>query len=150
MSGQRDGGYRKTGRAVLEWMLSPVVDGLSAAGVTANAVTLFSLAAGLAAGVALATDHFGWATVAIAVASLGDAVDGMLARRTRTASAGGALLDATVDRYEELFVLAGLAVLFHDSVLVLVSILAAVAGSFMVSYTEARRPKPSASPSPTG
>lgn len=138
MSGRAGSGYRKTGRAALEWMLSPLVDGLASAGVSANAVTLFSLCAGLAAGAALATDHFGWATLAIAVASLGDGVDGMLARQTRTASVGGALLDAAVDRYEELFVLAGLAILFHAQVLVLALVLVAIAGSFMVSYGSAK------------
>jgi CDP-diacylglycerol--glycerol-3-phosphate 3-phosphatidyltransferase len=131
-------GYRRTGRAMLEWMLSPLVDGLASVGVSANAVTLFSLCAGLVSGASLALGHFGWATVAIAVASLGDGVDGMLARRTGTASAGGALLDAAVDRYEELFVLAGLALLFHDSVPVLVLVLAAIGGSFMVSYGSAK------------
>jgi CDP-diacylglycerol---glycerol-3-phosphate 3-phosphatidyltransferase len=131
-------GYRKAGRAFLTSMLSPLVEALATAGVRANTVTLFSLAAGLAAGVALAFDHFGWATLAIAVASLGDAVDGMLARRTRTASVGGALLDAAVDRYEELFVLAGLAVLYHGSIPVLVMVLVAIGGSFMVSYGSAK------------
>jgi CDP-diacylglycerol--glycerol-3-phosphate 3-phosphatidyltransferase len=119
-------------------MLTPVVDALAAAGVSANAVTMFSLLAGLAAGALLAFDHFGWATVAIAVASLGDAVDGMLARRTRTASAGGALLDAAADRYEELFVLAGLAVLFRPSLPILLLVLLAISGSFMVSYGSAK------------
>ncbi|MGD0529036.1 MAG: CDP-alcohol phosphatidyltransferase family protein, partial [Polyangiaceae bacterium] len=130
--------YRKAGRALLDWLLSPLVDGLAALGVRPNEVTVVSLVAGLVAGCALAFDQFGWATGAILFASLGDAVDGMLARKTGSASVGGALLDAAVDRYGEFFILAGLAVLFHDSAPMLVLVLVALAGSFMVSYGSAK------------
>lgn len=138
MEGQATERYRKAGRALLGWLLSPLVDGLAAAGVQANEVTVVSLVAGLVAGAALAFDQFGWATAAILFASLGDAVDGMLARRTGSASVGGALLDAAVDRYGEFFILAGLAVLFHESTPMLVLVLLALAGSFMVSYGSAK------------
>jgi phosphatidylglycerophosphate synthase len=138
MDGHATERYRKTGRALLSWLLSPLVDGLAAVGVTANDVTVVSLFAGLVAGAALAFDQFGWATAAILFASLGDAVDGMLARRTGSASVGGALLDAAVDRYGEFFILAGLAVLFHESIPMLALVLLALAGSFMVSYGSAK------------
>jgi len=138
MDGHATAGYRKAGRAWLEWLLSPLVDGLAAAGVRPNEVTVVSLVAGLVAGAALALDQFGWATAAILFASLGDGVDGMLARRTGSASVGGALLDAAVDRYGEFFVLGGLAVLFHESTPILVLVLVALAGSFMVSYGSAK------------
>jgi len=138
VEGQATERYRKAGRALLGWLLSPLVDGLAAAGVQANEVTVISLVAGLVAGAALAFDQFGWATAAILFASLGDAVDGMLARRTGSASVGGALLDAAVDRYGEFFILAGLAVLFHESTPMLVLVLLALAGSFMVSYGSAK------------
>jgi phosphatidylglycerophosphate synthase len=138
MDGHATAGYRKAGRAWLEWLLSPLVDGLAAAGVRPNEVTVVSLVAGLVAGAALALDQFGWATAAILFASRGDGVDGMLARRTGSASVGGALLDAAVDRYGEFFVLGGLAVLFHESTPILVLVLVALAGSFMVSYGSAK------------
>jgi CDP-diacylglycerol---glycerol-3-phosphate 3-phosphatidyltransferase len=138
MNGHGTGGYRRAGQALLSRLLSPFVEVLASVGVRANDVTVVSLFAGLVAGAALAMDEFGWATLAIAFASLGDAVDGMLARRTGSVSVGGALLDATVDRYGEFFVLTGLAVLFHDSVPVLVLVLLALAGSFMVSYGSAK------------
>jgi phosphatidylglycerophosphate synthase len=138
MEGHATERYRKAGRALLTRLLSPLVDGLAAAGVRANEVTVVSLVAGFVAGAALAFDQFGWATAAILFASLGDAVDGMLARRTDSASVGGALLDAAVDRYGEFFILAGLAVLFHDSAPMLVLVLVALAGSFMVSYGSAK------------
>jgi CDP-diacylglycerol--glycerol-3-phosphate 3-phosphatidyltransferase len=138
-------GRRQTGDPLVDWAspvlvrtLSPVVHALIAAGVSANAVTGASLVTGLFAGGALALGHFGVAAFAIAVASLGDAVDGLLARRTRTASSGGALFDASVDRYEEFFVLGGLALYFRWSAGALALGLLAIAGSFMVSYGSAK------------
>jgi CDP-diacylglycerol--glycerol-3-phosphate 3-phosphatidyltransferase len=138
-------GRRQAGDPLVDWArpvlvrtLSPVVDALIAAGVSANAVTGASLGAGLFAGGALALGHFGIAACAMAVASLGDAVDGLLARRTQTASSGGALFDASVDRYEEFFVLGGLALYFRSNAGALALGLLAIAGSFMVSYGSAK------------
>jgi CDP-diacylglycerol--glycerol-3-phosphate 3-phosphatidyltransferase len=74
----------------------------------------------------------------IAFASLGDALDGRIARATQTASPGGALFDSTVDRYEELFILGGLAYFFRARAVMLVIVLFAIAGSFMVSYGSAK------------
>ncbi len=112
--------------------------GLVAIGCTANAVTATALVVAAVGGVLLATGRFAPAAVAMVVASLGDAVDGLVARRSRSASASGALLDASADRYEEFFFLGGLAVYFRASVPLLVLALAALAGSFMVSYGSAK------------
>jgi len=101
-------------------------------------VTLASLALALAAGVLLATGHFGPAAAAMIAASLGDALDGLMARHAGSASVAGALLDASADRYGELFFLGGIAIRFHDSVAILSLTLAAIAGSFMVSYGSAK------------
>jgi CDP-diacylglycerol--glycerol-3-phosphate 3-phosphatidyltransferase len=107
-------------------------------GATANAVTVGSVVLAAAGGVLLAFGHLGWAAVLMVAASLGDALDGLVARRTGTASVGGALLDASVDRYEEFFFLAGLSVYLHQVVWALLIALAALAGSFMVSYGSAK------------
>lgn len=122
-----------------------VLDGLDhvaraaiALGITANAVTLASLALGAVAGVLLGAGVFGWAACAMIVASLGDALDGLVARRSRTASVGGAVLDASVDRYEEAFLLGGIAVHFRASPALLAIAIAALSGSFMVSYGSAK------------
>jgi len=106
--------------------------------VTADAVTLASLALALAAGVLLATGHFGPAGAAMIAASLGDALDGLMARHSGSASVAGALLDASADRYGELFFLGGIAIWFHGSIATLALTLAAIAGSFMVSYGSAK------------
>ncbi len=72
------------------------------------------------------------------LASLGDAVDGLIARATQTVSPGGALFDASVDRYEEFFILGGIAYFFRSSGLLLATTLLAFLGSFMVSYGSAK------------
>lgn len=146
MAPDRTSGGRDTphpgsrGRRLAHELLGPLVRALAAGGVSANAVTGFSLLCGAAGGVCLALGRFGAAAALIAVASVGDAVDGLLARETKTASPGGALFDAAVDRYEEIFVLGGLAFFFRAEATgaVLVTVLLATLGSFMVSYGSAK------------
>jgi CDP-diacylglycerol--glycerol-3-phosphate 3-phosphatidyltransferase len=107
-------------------------------GVSANAVTLASLVLAVAAGVLIASGEFAFAAPVMAMSCLGDALDGLVARRGVSSSVGGALLDASVDRYGEFCFLGGLAVLFRASAPVLVLALFALAGSFMVSYASAK------------
>jgi CDP-diacylglycerol--glycerol-3-phosphate 3-phosphatidyltransferase len=118
--------------------LDRVAAGLVAARVSANSITIGSLGLAACAGVLLGLGRFGPAVACMAVASLGDALDGLVARRSRSASPGGALLDASADRYGEFFFLAGLAVYFHASVAALCLALAALSGSYMVSYGSAK------------
>jgi CDP-diacylglycerol--glycerol-3-phosphate 3-phosphatidyltransferase len=118
--------------------LDPIVVALIHAGVSADAVTGVSLALGAFAGFLVAGGHFAAAAIAIALASIGDALDGAIARATRTASTGGAIFDAAVDRYEEFFFLVGLAFLFRLDELKLGLVFAAMIGSFMVSYGSAK------------
>ncbi len=120
------------------WTLQPVGRALVALGVTANGVTLISLVLGLLSAVALALGHFGVGAALTAVATLCDALDGIVARLTGTASDAGEVFDAAVDRYQEFFFLGGLAVYFRADLLALVLTLLAVAGSFMVSYGTAK------------
>lgn len=108
------------------------------AGISANAVSVASLGFAAGAGILLSAGAFAWAAPAMVIAGLGDALDGLVARRSDSASVGGALLDASVDRYEEFFFLAGLAVYLRASALMLAVTLFALAGSFMVSYGSAK------------
>jgi CDP-diacylglycerol--glycerol-3-phosphate 3-phosphatidyltransferase len=107
-------------------------------GVSANAITASCLVLGCAGGVLIGFGKFGFAAVAIVIASLGDALDGLVARRSNTVSVAGALLDATGDRYQEFFLLGGLAVYFRGFLFGLIATLLALAGSFMVSYSSAK------------
>jgi CDP-diacylglycerol--glycerol-3-phosphate 3-phosphatidyltransferase len=108
------------------------------AGVTANAVTLASLALAAIAGVFLGFGAFAAAAPTMVLGCLGDALDGLVARRRASSTVGGALLDASADRYGEFFFLGGLAVCFRASAAILVLALLALAGSFMVSYASAK------------
>jgi CDP-diacylglycerol--glycerol-3-phosphate 3-phosphatidyltransferase len=118
--------------------LDHVANGLVALGISANAITSLCIALGVAAGVLLAFGQFGYAATLMIIASLGDAIDGLVARRSGTVSVGGALLDASGDRYQEFFFLGGLAMFFRGSSPALMATLAALAGSFMVSYSSAK------------
>ena len=104
-------------------------------GISANAVTLIGLVLG-AANALWFIDHrntilFG---LLLALTELLDNVDGAVARVTGQTSRAGAYLDATTDRYKELFPLLAVAyVTDHWLVCFL-----AITGSILVSYTHAR------------
>jgi CDP-diacylglycerol--glycerol-3-phosphate 3-phosphatidyltransferase len=118
--------------------LLPAARACAALGVSANAVTTFELLLGAAAGAAAALGALGVTAVLAALSSLCDALDGMVARETRTASPSGALFDASVDRTTEFLLLGGLALHYRAEVALLGLVLAALLGSFMVSYGSAK------------
>lgn len=66
-----------------------------------------------------------------------DVVDGRVARRTGTGSQQGAFLDSVVDRYADTFAYIGLAIYFHDSWILWITLFGLLGGS-MVSYARAR------------
>jgi CDP-diacylglycerol--glycerol-3-phosphate 3-phosphatidyltransferase len=84
---------------------------------------------------------FYWLAAAVFVAgSLLDILDGALARAGGKTTPFGAFLDSTTDRISEGFMLAAIAYILathHHPVFVAVA-MAAVAGSFLVSYTRAK------------
>ena len=96
----------------------------------------------LAAGL-VAFGHLRWAGVVLIFAGTCDILDGALARSTHASYPYGAFLDSTLDRYSEGAVYLGLAAYFVtvggplQEWLVLAT-LAALAGSFLVSYVRAR------------
>jgi CDP-diacylglycerol--glycerol-3-phosphate 3-phosphatidyltransferase len=136
-----DGGSVFLNKASMEmgyWVLDPVVDALAALRITPNMVTAFSLVPAFGAGVAVAFGWFGLGCVLATAGSLCDLLDGVLARRTGVASEAGEVLDAAVDRYVEFFFLAGLVVYYREYWMVLLIVLAATLGAFMVSYSTAK------------
>ena len=110
---------------------------------TPNQVTVVGLALTfLAAGLA-AFGHLRWAGVVLIFAGTCDILDGALARSTNASYPYGAFLDSTLDRYSEGVVYLGLAAYFLslDGPLqrwLVLATLAALAGSFLVSYVRAR------------
>jgi CDP-diacylglycerol--glycerol-3-phosphate 3-phosphatidyltransferase len=120
------------------WSLQPLAKACMGVGLSANGVTLLSLFLAAGAGVALGFGHFGIAAALTVMASLGDALDGLVARLSGTASDSGEVFDAAVDRYSEFFFLGGLLVFYRESVPAMLLVLAAMIGSFMVSYATAK------------
>jgi len=136
-----DGGSVFLSKRIMEmayWLLNPVIDGLVALHITPNQVTAFSLLPALGAGVAVAFGMFGLASMLATMATLSDIVDGVLARRTGVSSDAGEVFDAAVDRYGEFFLLGGMLIYWRDQWSVMLLVLAAVIGSFMVSYSTAK------------
>jgi CDP-diacylglycerol--glycerol-3-phosphate 3-phosphatidyltransferase len=138
---EADGGSVFLNKRTMEmvyWVLDPIIDFLAALRITPNMVTLFSLVPAAGAGVALGFGWFGLASVLAVMATFCDILDGLLARKTGVSSAAGEVIDAAVDRYGELFFFGGLVYYYrtHDQVLFIV--LAAIVGSFMVSYATAK------------
>jgi len=138
---EADGGSVFLNKRTMEmvyWVLDPIIDFLAALHITPNMVTLFSLVPAAGAGVALGFGWFGLASVLAVMATFCDILDGLLARKTGVSSGAGEVIDAAVDRYGELFFFGGLVYYYrtHDQVLFIV--LAAIVGSFMVSYATAK------------
>jgi CDP-diacylglycerol--glycerol-3-phosphate 3-phosphatidyltransferase len=123
---------------MLYWAIGPLSRGCVAAGVGANAISWASLVAGVGAGAAACTGHFGGAAALALVSALGDALDGEVARASKSASSGGEVLDAAIDRYVEFAILGGVAVEFRESLPRLTLALLALLASYMVSYSSAK------------
>ena len=127
---------RKAGRQLLE----PLVKLLARLGVSPSAVTVSGLVMAAVAAGFIWTGLYWQGALILYLGSILDAVDGGLARELGRESRAGAVLDSTLDRIGELFVLAailtGTAGTEHEILLYLVP--AALGGSFMVSYVRAR------------
>jgi CDP-diacylglycerol---glycerol-3-phosphate 3-phosphatidyltransferase len=123
---------------MLVWCGGPVVNACVRLRITPDGVTYASLGLGIAAGVSLGAGHFGLGALLATLAGAGDAIDGLLARRLGTGSEAGEVLDASVDRYVDFALLAGLAFYFRARAPDLVLALLAILASFMVSYSSAK------------
>jgi phosphatidylglycerophosphate synthase len=120
------------------WVFEQPVAICRALGITPAMISYASVAVTLGAAVALGAGRFavgGW-TLLLAFAL--DAWDGILARRLGTASNAGEFLDATVDRYNDLFAFFGLAYYWRNDPWPLAITAAALVGSTLTSYTRAK------------
>jgi phosphatidylglycerophosphate synthase len=120
------------------WALMPLGKALVRRGVSANMVTATSLVLGVFTGIAFSFGHFGVGAALSALSALGDALDGLVARESGTASDAGETFDAAVDRYNEFFALGGLAIFYRSNGWLMAAVLLALLGSFMVSYSTAK------------
>jgi len=120
----------------LVWAIGPVERRLLGR-VSPTAITVVSLLLCLATGAVVAA---GWIYIGVWLyvgAGILDILDGRLARLGNRDTKAGALFDSVADRWGELAVFTGFAWYAHDS-LWLFAVMAAIAGSMMVSYTRAR------------
>ena len=111
--------------------------------ITPNQVTVVGLALTFSAAGLAAFGHLLWAGIVLIFAGTCDILDGALARSTKAGYPYGAFLDSTLDRYSEGAVYLGLVAYFLsiDGPLqrwLVLATLAALAGSFLVSYVRAR------------
>ena len=112
--------------------------------VTPNQVSFLSFCMALGCLGLFAAGHNIWAGVAAQLSSIIDGADGDLARLKNKATPFGGYFDAVLDRYADVFILAGLAywswkVEDKAALWVVAGVgLAAITGAFMVSYTRAR------------
>jgi len=138
---EADGGSVFVNKATMEmvyWILDPIISFIAALGITPNMVTLASLIPAAGAGVALGFGWFGLGALLAILATFGDIIDGLLARKTGLSSDAGEVVDAAVDRYGEMFFFGGLIYYYRDHDQVLFIVLLAIVGSFMVSYATAK------------
>ena len=127
-------------RSAPRWLTDPIVGALARVGVTPNMLTLAGVLGNAGAAFLAARGDFLPAGIVMLAASSLDMLDGALARATGKATRFGSVFDAVMDRVSEAAVLFGLLFYFSDrggreeELL----IFAALAASFLVSYTRAR------------
>ncbi|MBD7916794.1 CDP-alcohol phosphatidyltransferase family protein [Cellulomonas sp. Sa3CUA2] len=129
-------------RGVMTRLWTPLADALLRAGVTPDAVTITgTLAVVVTALWAFPTGHLLLGGLLIAVFTLTDSIDGVMARRSGRSGPWGAFLDSTLDRFGDGAIFAGLVLWYigagdsrPDAVLALACL---VLGS-IVPYARAR------------
>jgi CDP-diacylglycerol--glycerol-3-phosphate 3-phosphatidyltransferase len=122
------------------------IGGLQRTRVSPNALTTAGVALCLAAAVLVFFEYrneilFYWlAAVLFVVGSVLDILDGALARTSNKATPFGAFLDSTTDRVGEGAMLGAIGLIFarQGNTVALACAIAAVMGSFLVSYTRAK------------
>jgi len=110
------------------------------AGVGPNAITVVGFVGAIATSVLVVAQYWIAAGVVFLVSSLSDMLDGAVARMSARTSRFGAFLDSTLDRLGEAFILGaiGVALARNGTTWAVGMAFAALAGSFLVSYTRAR------------
>jgi phosphatidylglycerophosphate synthase len=128
------------------WALQPIVRRCVARGVSADTISWVSLVPAAIAAVLTATGHWGFAAWALLASALMDVMDGAVARASGTMSASGAVLDSVLDRYAEAIVFGGIFYFYRTHVTAQLVTMAALVGSFLITYStakaEALRAKP--------
>lgn len=125
-------------RSWFYWFIGPLVRFSLALKISPAFFNLLGVAFGIGAGVAFATGHVTLGGWGVLLGGAADVFDGRIARARGMANERGAFLDSTLDRFAEVGVFVGLAVLFRESALALTLVVTALGGSLLVSYARAR------------
>ena len=91
-------------------ILNPLAWTLYRHGVSANQLSLLSLISAIVAGAAFCVNVLPVAIVTIAFNALFDALDGCLARSSKSESKQGDLIDHVCDRYSDIFIFGGITI----------------------------------------
>lgn len=105
--------------------------------VSPDHLTFAGIVFGGLAGLSFARGRLGLAGVFLILAGVSDMLDGSLARANGAASPFGSYIDSVADRFTEALIFTGIAWHVRGKTELLV-VLAALAGSILVSYTKAR------------
>jgi CDP-diacylglycerol---glycerol-3-phosphate 3-phosphatidyltransferase len=120
------------------WLLQPVVKSCARARMAPAFLSWLSLLPAAIAGVAAARGHWGFVAWSLLVSALLDVLDGAVARATGQSSVAGAVLDSVLDRYAETFFFAGALAFYDHHLAAQMIVLAALIGSFLVTYSTAK------------
>lgn len=145
-SRSRAGALKENYTAGARRLATRAIGGLARTRVTPNALTTSGVLLCAAASVLVYFEDrnkllFYWAgALVFVVGSVLDILDGALARLSGKGTPFGAFLDSTTDRISEGFMLGAIALVFarHHELFAVGAAFAAVAGSFLVSYTRAK------------
>lgn len=133
---------RATIKNRLRRFLDPCVSLLVKTGISPAGVSIAGLILSLAAALAITRGELVAGGVILIVSGLCDTLDGSLARRSGKESIFGAFIDSTIDRVAELAAFGALIVYYISPEgggrFAVPLVLAALAGSFLTSYTRAR------------
>lgn len=125
-------------KEAIHWFLRAIATELMPRWVTPDELTVVGLLVTLGCIPLVACGHFGAAALLFLGASAFDVLDGAVARARGLSSQSGEMLDAVVDRYEDVAPLAGLALFYRNSSVALCIVLLTMVGSLLVSYVRAK------------
>lgn len=122
----------------LMWLIGPLERGMVRAGVSPDLLNMAGALFGAAAGLAFAYGELALGGWLILIGGAADIFDGRIARARGIASARGAFLDSTLDRFAETFAFVGLAAFFSGNPVATAAVALALGASMLVSYARAR------------
>ena len=120
------------------WLLRPFLGMFRFVNMTPNTLSLLSLPASIAAAMTIGMGRFGFGGPLLLLAFGLDAWDGLLARETAVATDAGEVVDATLDRFNDVVVMLGFLYYYRLDVVPWLLAGAALAGTVVVSYARAK------------